>query len=367
MIITIIGAGPVGMNFALQVLRRYPDTQIIFFDKRNTYKRHQIITLYVDDIYGYPTSIVKEIDYVSCRGANSNEYNLEIRLFEIILRNYLQEIPNVYFVRCNIASVNNNQVRCTNGEVYDYDMLIGADGSNSMVRKTFFNKKDMKYLYKKPFYAMSIFFTGEMSNECKAYKNLKYNDSRFLKTSYGIFSLSFSINESIYNKYKNKSVNKIPSEFQERMNELSKIAEFKFTGFVDLLVVKINPYIMNTVAKDNVFLIGDSAMTTHYFTGTGLRNGFTLSSVLLDNIDNPVCAMNEFVKCYKIKLRQSINEALAAISIPVCDPTVFNNGVCGARIKNMYKTPIRWSPKRKINLLKKQMSRQTSRRRRRSR
>ncbi|CAF3154812.1 unnamed protein product [Rotaria sp. Silwood2] len=127
--IVVIGGGPVGLFTAIQIKILLPQVNLVIYEKHQQYKRNHVLRLNkMRTFFGLPPSLLLKnmIDNLPSIVRTSV---LESQLLE--LSKQLQ-IPIVYR---NIENLN---------QFSDSRVIIGADGSRSIVRQLVFNNK-MEY------------------------------------------------------------------------------------------------------------------------------------------------------------------------------------------------------------------------------
>lgn len=344
--IAIVGGGPVGLTTAIKLIYNKPyekkeyntDYIIDIYEKRKKYTREQFIvsggtkgnllinyphdlqkilknnfSCYIDnpvvDMYGFCFKNNPDI--------NTFSQTIEIKKLEKILYEYIKKN---YKNKINII-----HSEFTKNDIEKYNIIIGADGQKSQIRENFIKCK-FKEIKDYKAYILHIKYT-DLSNKKykisnnklsinlkKAFKlKLKRNNYdnynlergtdkkqyfeqdrfRLIRSDTNKTQFLLQINKTTYNKIKNiKTFKNLPTKVQN----IVLINSFIMNSYpINLKNVSINVY--NTVVghsekfsivknKKLYVLIGDSAMTTHVFTGEGLNINFNLIKNLINDFIN---------------------------------------------------------------------------------
>lgn len=291
MYIVIVGAGPIGMYFVVYFLFKYPNLDVYFtlVEKRKSYTRKQIVTI--------------SSNYLPI---SDKETNIEIKDFEIMLRNYLHTLNNVEFINgeCVDLSETTNEILVRlNGSEYilEYDYLIGCDGSKSIIRELI--EKQKTKFFDKPFYSLIVFLNHYIVNN-KYSKNCIYLQTD--KSS----SISVNIDKKDYvDDYEKNPENERDVYARYILGKYCSVNVE--SDIADTCMFKSEPYYVLKPYKNNVYLLGDSMLTTHYFTGLGIENGFYFTNILVDNFFNePGKYIDYYLDRKIIEIQNEIYESL---------------------------------------------------------
>lgn len=338
--IAIIGGGPVGLTAAIKLIYEKNNKindiyDITIFEKRKKYIREQFL------IFGgtkgnllsnYPFDLSRKIQkHVQCylenpvfdmKGLCFEDMNdikdyreisksIQISTLEKILNKYIKE-------KCK-SNIKIIYKEFNQKDVKNYDIIIGADGQKSYVREKIMKLKwnDMKDYET---YILHIKYTDRSNKEYRISKNLlpqKVKDSyelslkradieydqcnslfeqdrfRLIRSNTNKTQFMLQIRKSVYNKIKNMKVfDELPTKIKNAVLINSYLLGSKP---INLAKTKINIYNSKIghsteycfIKNSKLFaLIGDSAMTTHVFTGEGLNVNF----------NNLVITINKFYK-----------------------------------------------------------------------
>lgn len=329
----IVGTGPAGLYFAIQFIHlNIPNSSILMIDKRNEYTRKQIISY---DEYNLPDFVVQYASDMTTKQTDiaTVNNNIEIRYLEKIMRLYLQSFDNILFVHDNVIDVyaDKNIVVCEKDQ-YRYDVLIAADGPSSTIRTLL--DIPIIYLYDEPFYACTVFVKNKINKTQTFHINGIY-----LTTPYGISSFSFNISAYDYEHASDQTM--IELLLLSLCNEID-MNQFEI---LDIIKVKIDPNYATVPNIENIFLIGDALMTTHYFTGKGLANAFSYIDYLIAN--NFVVGFNlnnelllNYIHEYVEIIMNDIDESIIKIRNVKCGDC--NNHKCKKIKSQLNKSPLRF-------------------------
>lgn len=237
--------------------------------------------------------------------------SIQISTLEKILNNYIKE-------KCK----NNIKIiykEFNEKDVKNYDIIIGTDGQKSYVREKIMKLKwnDMKDYET---YILHIKYTDRSNKEYRISKNLlpqKVKDSyelslkradikydqwnslfeqdrfRLIRSNTNKTQFMLQIRKSVYNKIKNMKVfDELPIKIKNAVLINSYLLGSKPTNLAKTKINIYNSKIGHSseycfIKNGKLFaLIGDSAMTTHVFTGEGLNVNF----------NNLVTTINKFYK-----------------------------------------------------------------------
>lgn len=334
--IVIVGAGLVGLTVAIRLLYTpkflkkgdqnmnvdNKDYDITIFEKRKKYTREQFL------IFGgtkgnllrnYPNELSRKIQKnVQCYLENP-VFDMQGLCFEDVITNDSYEISQSIQISTlekilfqYIKDNYNKQIKIvykqfTSKDVNDYDIVIGADGQKSYVREKIMKVKweDMKQYET---YVLHMKYTDLSNKEFRISKNLlpkKVKESyslslkrahldydqhdeifeqdrfRLIRSNTNKTQFLLQVRKSIYNKIKNmKRFDQLPTKIKNSVLIDSYLLGSKPRNLdkteINIYNTKIghsNKYCLMK-NKKLFFLIGDSAMTTHVFTGEGLNIDF---------------------------------------------------------------------------------------------
>lgn len=325
MTIVIVGGGPVGL-FMAYLCSEITYENIVILEKRIRYTRDQIIVLNKKSFSKLPGPIKdhiyeKECKIYSPRGKNpgacfmwkeTNFFTITIAKLEHLLNQYINTIPNIKFINDSevidihpeiIYFLHNRTIFST-----DYSLLFGADGTKSIVRE-YIGGEPIKIL-KKPMYSfLGIIPEASVLNKGKEGWKFREKNWRFLRTP--LYStVTFKIKPNEYKKFKGKTitgfVDQFPNFLQKGIKNACKrsraICKFIENGHV----LEIDPTYSSIFAVDNIFLIGDAAFSTNYFTGGGLNFGISTCTYLIDLIKEGGDVISRYNSLMEIMIMKEI-------------------------------------------------------------
>lgn len=323
--ILIVGGGPVGLMLAIMIkqsneLNKLYEVSII--EKRKKYDREQVILINNESYNLFPDEVKNEIwlknGHKGCfvlppskeRGGfcYRNELPLSsapLFLIEEAMYDYVSH-TDVKIYRptddedvCDI-DITKNSIRVNDIDI-DYDIVVGADGSNSEVRSKIL-RSYVKELFK-PSWGLTIIdhiapkdLKGIYDSPTETYKevvnnNKVQNDYRIFRTTYGLLYMALILNdkeaESV-KKYINDAGVDVPDWLMVRINQLcyqiqtNKSPELKREN---LNIFRVNPTYSikySEMKTRPVYLIGDSLVNTNFFTGSGVNVGFRMARNLTE-------------------------------------------------------------------------------------
>ena len=163
--IAIIGAGPAGAVFAKELTQKAPHLQILLVDGQGVHNKKVCGGLLAPDAQEMfaklgltlPTEIladpqifdVETIDLDKKYVRNYQRYylNMDRYAFDKWLVSLIPDSVEIYNGRCTKISCSAEEIVLKLGEkTVKTRFLVGADGAGSLVRRTFFHDKPMKYV-----------------------------------------------------------------------------------------------------------------------------------------------------------------------------------------------------------------------------
>jgi len=304
--IVIIGAGPSGLSLSYQ-LWVMGFKNITLVEKRKTYTREQIV--FVDSNsqnLGIPEKVIKKLFNRGACYSNSSEFLAEPicftlskeskQLFPIIVKLNSLEKEMMKYLKNKVKIVigkniilDNKSVNVDNSKIM-YDILIGADGSNSAVRKKWFKTIPVNIYPENEYSGAIVFFKPSKKLTKKFMVNNLDEDIRVTRPRFPrqqsrsrIFILQDStIMLSLMLTNSKEDINNLIHDTFVLYGVDPKIMKYQ-TGEIikfPLKFHKSNEYIKKNSAKKVVALIGDAAFNTHFFSGSGLNLGITLATLL---------------------------------------------------------------------------------------
>lgn len=298
--IAVIGAGPIGLVLAHQLHDLYgKNATITIFEKNETYTRKQIIMIDKKILELLPECSKKEMelcgilppskDNLSRCYEDTKDLSVSIRTSELekSLSNCLDKsIRNLRPVKL----LDHNDKTLT----YEYksqiqsqrfDIIIGADGSKSFVREKILNASLYNIVESDSYGAVFNFDIGDSSDGIfkdvtkehveKISKKHAQNDYRFFRGR-GIYYIGIEVSKDDADSINNGVIpDHITKELEHICLSVSPIGKgCDFTKLSNMSAFRIKIKRSSRFCDGNgVFLVGDAAMTTHYFTGKGFNVG----------------------------------------------------------------------------------------------
>lgn len=314
--IAIVGGGPIGLILAVKIDKYNYNVEI--YEKREKYLREQFLVFggtKSNFISGLPEDLQKKIiKNVSChiknpvydldgfcykhktslsshhhnKNDNNKNYNLtiEIKTLENILLEYISKNENINIIKKEF----------TKNDSKKYDIIIGADGQKSFVREKLMKVK-WKNLKNYEAYILHIKYTDlsnkkynipssknilNKTNLHKIEEKIEQDRFRLIRSNTNKTQFLLQIDKTTYNKIKNiKVYGELPSDIKNTLLINSFLMGSQPTSLQDnpinIYNTKVGHSEKYAIIKNNkiFFLIGDSAMTTHVFTGEGLNVNYS--------------------------------------------------------------------------------------------
>lgn len=306
--IVIIGSGPTALILAISLLDKYSNITVTMYEKRVEYNRRQFI-LVENNMRSYqlgPSKFAIDMDdkcHISFpnkdyKGRCVEKHKIRSRFIytQIYkLENHLKEKAVKLGAIIKTKHINTlDDINCP------YDIIFGADGPNSNVRKNILNAKDIsdkRYIsygmilnYKE--YKKKTYIPKNVLNVFNRDAPLQ-NRVRFFRNKHGDAYIGLQLTSSEYNNCgKYNKYNRLPTKckqlFQYYMDlykskplnnlENEPIGSFKIEH-------KIYDKYADIINGKLVFLIGDSVSQSHFFTASGLTRGYNMITGVISILD----------------------------------------------------------------------------------
>jgi len=306
--IIIIGAGPIGMYFAI-LLSKFIK-KITILEKRNLpYIRSQIVvfnSLKITTNLRYElmragACIVDPPAFtlgLTCYDATSNDKPLiacPLNVLENTLLANVKRIPNITIIRdAKILSINEQsgiiifKTSTAKETALEYNILIGADGKKSMLKEKFANHyREIFIINEKDKIYGAIYVFKIDSKKIQAIypsviTNFKHKRARIFIHRSGIIYVGLAISEDEYTDLlvNNKQIHPAVYEYL-KINDITPTDNELLCSHV--FINKIS-YCSKCCFKVNDrlhFLIGDACLNAHFFTGAAVNAHFDACNELI--------------------------------------------------------------------------------------
>jgi len=202
----------------------------------------------------------------------------------------LQQIRNckniTIITHTSVKQITKNQIITSDGKNFYFKLLVGADGSNSIVRK---------HLGLKSKYCIGLYYDiPKVTDDFIWYVNPKQLKSGYI----WVFPHKNHTNIGVY--FNPKSIN--PKEAKNILENYIKKNGYEFS-LKDIKGSPINYKHEGCIFK-NIFLVGDAAGLASKTTGEGISFALTSGKEMAKKILNPNYKTTELNKILKIKRRQ---------------------------------------------------------------
>lgn len=346
--ILIVGAGPSGMYSAIEIKNRFPGAIVDMVEFRPTPSRRQIVTINAsvfDSIQDKQFAMQLQLLWVNGPGccmqvpagslsadcwstSDAEKFTspifraIPLYILEITMRQYIKDrriLRTFLYTRMSVERLK------TVVDVEEYNLIIGADGKNSIVKdfmgsQTYDCPKDQKSYGLVTFipvntpgltrkqpptnpYGPQDEYTNSLSSPQNRYRLVRVRDvmspsmqdpltGQQVPETSNSYALSFHVSPNELESWKEN-----PQSFYRKWNYGASfynlfddvVDDQTIEKHIEFNPVEIDWYKAFPVANDvNVgkkqvmcVLIGDAASTTHFFLGHGLNKGFLNVNILV--------------------------------------------------------------------------------------
>ena len=299
--VLIIGAGPAGLATAIELKKRSKAINVVILEKNpkisykvcaggigaNPFKiglSEDIISRRFDTIKVFTPNQKVIVERGRPIAATTNRKVLH----EIMTKEAIELGVKILFGK-SVKEINNNSVITSLGEKFDFDYLVGADGSNSMIRKSLGLKT------KKILTAFQYMIPGEYP-DMEFYLGFKeFGDSYFwVFPQKGIISVGTGRNNILCRE--SLTANDLRKNLKTWCEEKFDLKDAKFQSF------PINyDYRGFEFRNGKVFLAGDAAGLASGLTGEGIKFAILSGRDIARKILDPNYECKEIKKILKIK------------------------------------------------------------------
>ena len=314
--INVVGAGPAGLYFAIDTKLGIPSADITIFEMGPARAEHGLGYVLqksmLQDLYSIDRNVAGALESEttgiwSKAEIEAKGYILGVRFPDSIgirrgtLVSYLAQLAQNLGITikydAQISTEDVNHLR------KDSDLLVGADGIHGVVREAY---KDKLGAYTIDGTNSYIWLACDRARDLMRVIISGYGKSAFVATTYPIDSET----ESVIIEGSNDSLieAELAEESKGRLSVtdigLERLTEIFTTPFSHLKLMPNGSYWVQTklnscrqVSFDNVALLGESSISTHYSTGAGLVSAFNTSkklAELLKSSSGPVEAAESY-------------------------------------------------------------------------
>jgi 2-polyprenyl-6-methoxyphenol hydroxylase-like FAD-dependent oxidoreductase len=302
--ICIVGAGPVGLWTAYNILLNAPESKIVVYDKRADYARSHILNIdmkeLIDNINHYSRAdanlLILEISNLM-----QGSHHISTKALEDFLRTKVVAFGDR--VEFRIAEIKNPSV-----ELQNFDIIIGADGARSIIRRKIFcdDLSVRENLQKVLMVSFDIDaadanrpLRGYLANLSNIVKSKMIHDVRYGTGVDGKIPVTLTV---IPSRKMQTAMSggprfaadpwdvfgeSLPGALKESVLKILKLQNIQPENLQNLNIrcVELNNYAANTFTKCNNakwFLVGDSASGVPFFRSLnkGLKEGLYLANEL---------------------------------------------------------------------------------------
>jgi len=324
--IVVVGGGPVGLYSAYLIKKKNPNILVTLFEEHSEIGKPVCCSglLGIDGLK--KTDLLKYIIINDCvdnkiKGANiygpykaylnvlsktEKAYVVDRSKFDKKIRDLALSVGVEIVYNSRVVDIKDNTVFVNNldknsSAEYKFDFLVGADGPNSIVRKTFF--PEYKDIEKEFIIGYQIYVEGEFT---KNKVDLYFNDF-----SRGLFS--WVVPESGSSAKIGIGVSLLPDS-KKTNNPKAQLYEFikknniiydKEIGFCSSLLPISKP--LSNFVKDNVIIIGDAGCFVKVTTGGGVNFGLMSAKIAAKALTNRIKDFKK-LESYNADIKKYVSE-----------------------------------------------------------
>ncbi|MCV2500068.1 MAG: FAD-dependent monooxygenase [Candidatus Lightella neohaematopini] len=217
-------------------------------------------------------------------------------LFNIILRYRKKILINYKLININFNyKFNKWKILLNNNDIIYSDIVIGADGSSSLINKILNNSVNIWY-YKQSCLLIRI-ITDNVGDT--VWQEFYYSGPKAFLPLYNNQALLIWYDYPSFISYlSNLPVNELSNEIRKYFPK--RLGNFKVLNKSSLPIKRV---ITKKFIESNFLLIGDAYCTIHPLAGQGVNIGFyniNILSSLLNNYSSTHCSLSSLVNYYKV-------------------------------------------------------------------
>jgi 2-polyprenyl-6-methoxyphenol hydroxylase-like FAD-dependent oxidoreductase len=319
----IIGAGPVGLCSAIFFALQYPNSTITILEKRNKYKRKQILLLQKDILKFFPKPILQQLRQHGCHikppastsyqaecglKASQNTIGISIHTYKlenILLNHITSHLHNIFYI-------NNLTDKYQTLDLPTPNFVFICDGANSQYATDILHAKkhDLRTYYG----IITILNVPSTTTPTPTYIKNSPSQYRFraFSSKDDNFYLGISISQEMY-----QALTQHLPWAQNKLKDIIIQASHHYGwqhGQYDAQPFQINTFYRKPVSKKiqdtKYFAIGDAAFSGHFFSGQAVNSGIREAHYLCRNILSPaiITQYRKFVNGQYQKFHKTIQK-----------------------------------------------------------
>lgn len=331
--ISIIGGGPAGLYSACALKKARPSAQIDVYELLNEsstsfglgYTLQQLNTTLLSRLDPdflaslfpeTPSPLITEALFKTNFEARTLKFSDGFSVTRANLMRYLRDLAlskNINIIERKVEEHELDTLRKSS------DLLIGADGGNSVVRKKYAKQLKASSYTAKTRHSWFINETSQKRTEACFY-SFKAPEGVVMLTSYPLSDYKQVVIIEMSDQCANsgKFKDKTPQQCEDYLSEiLSQNGDLISLKSADLPWYAFKMNTTQKLAYKNVTLIGDAATALHFCTGQGVTSAFTMAYTLSQCIERNTSIMNalaHYDKAMEMMYRAPIEKSFANIN-----------------------------------------------------
>jgi len=346
--ILIVGGGPVGLMTAI-LAKKELKCDVTVVESRPSYDRKQIVLLNAETYKGLPREVKSKIQKFGCfvlppaKDKLSRCYksylplsSISLKRLENALLHYAKK-KKIKIIRPKRGKLNIKFQRgkCfIKGKEFVCDIIIGADGKFSQVRSKLLKSKVTNKFNRKKMYGVAInakttpnklggvYGRASKKRRGRIKRRRAQHRNRFFRSKTGRYYIGLVVNKKQYGSIKRSTGKKLPRFLKEKIdalcNQVDAKCQLKDIEEVFTFPIKIMASTkFSKLSNIPVYLVGDAALTSHFFTGAGVNVGIKCANILVSLLKKykgriPINVYKQKLRC----LETFIEKQVTKVAIP---------------------------------------------------
>ena len=321
--VSIVGGGPAGLYLANSIKKTKPATEVDVYEVRNEslsafglgYTLQQLNTTLLakldPDFYqslfpDTPSPLITQALFKTNHDERLMKFSEGFSVTRFDLMRYLRDLSETHDVNIIEKKIEESDLDTLRK---NSDLLIGADGSNSVVRNRYAQQLKAESYNTKTRHSWFYNETSQERNEACFYA-FRAPEGVVMLTSYPLTRYKqvviIEISEACANSgyFKGKSPQECEAYLSEILSQNGDLMSLESAG-LPWYSFKMNT--TRNLSFENVTLIGDAATALHFCAGQGVTSAFTMAFTLaqcIEKNESPLSALQHYAIATKMMYRE---------------------------------------------------------------